>query len=567
MATKKIDYSFLLFLGALLFMTEGFCQTQAENYTKKFLNGRERTGEFEVRSNIENRPNIFMITVDMISPDVYSPSRELKKHINTPNLDKLAQAGTTFNKAFCTAPVCGPSRATILTGRHQPYLTNGERAPMGMIRNLKEGDIIFPQYLKKSGYNIKHVGKWHVGAEKFIQTFGENQHGWDRWAPPLLDDELYIAYLDKLNVKPQKYSKEIYGKQHDRHTKGNSLGGWIVQEDNKPFPLQAHYSVFLAELAKQKLDAAKRNHPNKPVFLQLEFFDPHQPYSIPAGFEDRYEALKKVVKLPVSYQKLIETDFAKIEGEDNIYEVYRQYWGLYNEEMLKDYIIGHLLQMEVVDKALGVFFNYLEEQNLWDDAVIMLSADHGDMNGRMGMADKGVYFQPDIFRVPLYIKEPGDNSKKTPGVHDPVSSLDIGPTLLGYAGIKTPKFMEGESLSSVINGGERSKLHHVFQTGWHVGVNYGFGYQFQINGTHWFYGYNISTGTQELYDIDADDQINHFHDKDKDELVKLIVNKVAEVMQADNRWLGYWATFRLHNAAYLPKTNDDMQMFKPKDKH
>ena len=145
--------------------------------------------------------------------------------------------------------------------------------------------------------------------------------------------------------------------QHDRQTKGNSLGGWIVQQDNQPFPLEAHYSVFLAELAKQRLDNFKRNDPKKPVFLQLEFFDPHQPYSIPAGFEERYETLKKVVELPASYQRVIDSDFSQLDGEDKIYGLYRQYWGLYDQEMLKDYIIGHLLQMEVVDKAVGVFLS------------------------------------------------------------------------------------------------------------------------------------------------------------------------------------------------------------------
>ncbi len=538
-------------------------QDQSEKYELNYLNARKGIGSFDQKVDLKDRPDIYVITVDMLSPDVYLPSRELKKHINTPHLDQLAESGTVFSKAFSTSPLCGPSRATILTGRHQSYLTNGDRAPLGMKRNLSEQDIIFPEYLKKSGYELKHIGKWHVGAEKFAQTFGESQHGWDRWAPPLEDDELYVSYLNDKSIKPQKYSKEIFGMQHDRQTKGNSLGGWIVQQDNQPFPLEAHYSVFLAELAKQRLDNFKRNDPKKPVFLQLEFFDPHQPYSIPAGFEERYETLKKVVELPASYQRVIDSDFSQLDGEDKIYGLYRQYWGLYDQEMLKDYIIGHLLQMEVVDKAVGVFFEYLKEKGLWENSVIIFYADHGDMNGRMGMADKGVYFQPDIFRLPIYIKEPR-NSNQVKVVDSPVSTLDIGPTILDYAGIKTPQHMEGESLVPVVKGSQRSKLHHVFQTGWHVGVNYGFGYQFQVDETHWFYGYNLSTGTQEIYNIDADTQINHFYDADKEELRKYIINEVAKILQADNRWLGYWASFRLHNASYLPIATDDMQMFKPK---
>ena len=79
---------------------------------------------------------------------------------------------------------------------------------------------------------------------------------------------------------------------------------------------------------------------------------------------------------------------------------------MYDEETVIDYIAGHLLQVEVIDYAVGRLVDYLKSEGLWDDCVVVFSADHGDMNGRLGMADKGVYFQPDIFSIPLYIKPP-----------------------------------------------------------------------------------------------------------------------------------------------------------------
>ena len=558
-------FAFLVFSQSISF--PGASQSDTSEYEHLFLNTRDRTGGFEVSRNIQDRPNIFMITVDMVSPDVYLPTRELSRHIKTPNLDALKSAGTQFTRTYSTSPLCGPSRASILTGRHQPYLTNGERAPMGMVRSLDNEDLIFPQYLKRVGYDVNHVGKWHVGAEKFVQTFGENQHGWDRWAPPLSDDHQYVGYLRDLNIKPQKYAKEIWGKQYDRKSQGNSLGGWIEQSDGKPFPVEGHYSVFLAELAKQKIDVLLDSSRKKPLFLQLEFFDPHQPYSIPSGFEKRYEELKRVVAVPESFKRLVKSNFSPPEDEPDIYQVYRRYWGFYDEEGLKDYIIGHLLQMEVVDYAIGRFFAYLKEKDLWDNSVISFSADHGDMNGRIGMADKGVYFQPDIFRIPLIIKLPSSENVNRRIYDGPASCLDIAPTILSYAGIRPPAFMEGEDLSNVMRGDDRPPLHHVFQTGWHVGVNYGFGYQYIIDGTHWFYGYNISSGIQELYDIDADDQINRFYSPENEQLRKEIILRSADVLRSDNRWLGYWATFRLHNAEYLPIADDDMQMFRPKERN
>ena len=82
----------------------------------------------------------------------------------------------------------------------------------------------------------RQVGKCHVGAKKFIDAFGDNDQPWDRWSPPVFDDDDFLAYQRSLGVKPQKYSREIVFRMQDRTTPGNSAGGWIVQEDGKPFP-------------------------------------------------------------------------------------------------------------------------------------------------------------------------------------------------------------------------------------------------------------------------------------------------------------------------------------------
>ncbi|UCE04932.1 MAG: sulfatase-like hydrolase/transferase, partial [bacterium] len=243
------------------------------------------------------RPHIFLITVDMISPDNYLPSRDLAGHVNLPNIKSLADNGIRFDNALTTSPLCGPARAALFTGTYPPYLTNGERAPLGMKLELDKEDIIFQEYLRRSGYNTKHVGKCHVGIEKFMDAFGENDDAWNRWAPPLTDDDDYVAFLHRKGVKPPKYTKELRGMQIDRKTPGNSLGGWIQQTNGSPFPKDAHYSVYLAEKALAKVKAAQMQTPNSPVYLQLNFFDPHQPFSIPAGFKEREVELRRHIKL------------------------------------------------------------------------------------------------------------------------------------------------------------------------------------------------------------------------------------------------------------------------------
>ena len=143
--------------------------------------------------------------------------------------------------------------------------------------------------------------------------------------------------------------------------------------------------------------------------------------------------------------------------------------------------------------------------------------------------------------------------------------MDISITILGAAGIHTNESMDGEDLRQVMTDRkDRTPLEQVFQTGWHVGVNYGVGYQvYDDSEHHWFYGYNINSGQEELYNMAEDGCMNLINNRKYDETRIRIVRKLGEILSNDSRWLGYWSTFRLHKADVLPKSGEDMQMFVP----
>lgn len=527
---------------------------------EQFLDPKKRSGSYRSVPN-PKRPNMLFITVDMISPDCYCQSRPLANVINTPNIDSIIDGGVRFDNTYTTSPLCGPARAAMFTGMHPPYLTNGERAPSGSQVDLHTDDTIFQDYLKSEGYVLKHAGKCHVGVEKFIGTFGENVHAWDRWGPPVLDDDRYLEYIDAMGVSEPRYRREITGLNADKLTPGNSFGGWIEQCNGEDFPRDAHYSTFLADLTIRQIKAAKRQDPCKPFFAQLDFFDPHQPYSIPSGFEERYNQIKAAVSLPSSF-----VDIENIDAmQDNpIYRLYRKYWGMYDEQTVIDYIAGHLLQVEVVDYAIGHIIKYMKSEGLWEDCAVVFTADHGDMNGRLGMADKGVYFQPDIFAIPLYVKPPKSDLTLPKQVSEVASALDIAPTLLSFAGIEKPAHMEGIDLMRLSQGAERNSSLFVYQTGMHVGMNLGAAILLSLDDKHWFYGYNVSTGYQELYDTSTDSQSNLFYAAEGQKLRKILVDKMAHVLSSDPRWRGYWASYRLHNMEWLSSEYlGDMQFLKP----
>jgi arylsulfatase A-like enzyme len=508
-------------------------------------------------------PHIFMISADMVSPDLYHPDRPFSKHVRTPAIHSLINDGTFFANASCTVPLCAPSRASYLTGRYSYIQGNGERAPEGLETQLRPDDIIYPEYLRAAGYVARQVGKGHVGTKKFLDAFTENDNPWDRWSPPVFDDDAFAAYQRSLGVKPQKYSREIVFRMQDRTPPGNSVGGWIVQQDGKPFPFEAHYTYYLAKRTIDTLRSLLESGvaAKHPLYLQLDIFDPHQPFSIPAGYEQREVELRKIMGLPHSYEAARQRDFRRGDDEAEILDVYRKYWGIYDPQALLDYRVAYALQMELVDRAIGMVLDEIKKLGLYDDAVVAFLSDHGEMNGRRAMVDKGVYLYPDVLRVPLVIKPAGPAKPQV--VHDPVSLLDLSQTLLDLAGVEPDAKFDGISLLPAIAGKPVERKEPVlFFGGWHVGVNFACGLGHRMpDGRYFLYAYNMSSPNDELYDMDSDDAVNLINEPAYKDVRENLIRLLGEVLQRDPRWIGYWAEFRVARYTSLPTGNGDMQLF------
>lgn len=531
-----------------------------EGGSLRFVNRKTGAHPFRARE-AGRRPHIFLITLDMVSPDHWHPSRRLHREMNLPAMRSLFDDGVVFTNAFCTSPLCAPARAALATGRYSYITANGERAHDGHETILRPSDVIFQEYLKATGYRTKHAGKGHLGTQKFMDAFDENDNAWDRWAPPIHDDELYLAHLRRLGVKPQRYQREIIGLQQDRKSKLLSLGGWIEQADGKPFPPEAQYTHYLVERAIDKLDAAlTESDAAHPVYLQLDIFDPHQPFSVPDGFREREQRLRAAFALPVSYERVRARDWRPSPDEPKVYDFYRKAWGLYNPDTVRDYRVANALQMEVIDRALGVFIGALKQRGLYDDSLIVFTADHGEMNGRGALVDKGVYLFPDVLRVPLVVKMPRGRHHR---VEAPVSHLDLAPTLLEVAGVEPLERLDGRSLGPYLeDAGAPADRELLFECGWHVGVNFACAIQrWQPGGGHHLYTYNLSSTVDELYDLTAEDAEN-LAQRDR-KLHREMVERMGAFLARDPRWIGYWHSFRTDHYFDLPKPTGDRQMFRP----
>lgn len=539
----------------------------ATHVSLEFINEKTMQNSFRRTQGAGKPPNIFLITIDMVSPDFYHPSRPLSREMNLPAFKELMRDGTFFQNAFAPVPLCGPSRAASLTGRYTYVLGNGEHAPVGLETRLRADDVIFPEYLKKIGYITKHCGKCHVGTNKFIDAFGENDNAWDQWYPPIFQDEAYLDYQRRLGVKPQKYSQEIVLLQRDRITPGNSVGGWIVQADGKPFPQEAQYTHFLVQRALEKLEyaTASSSTSGQPIYLQLDIFDPHQPFTVPDGFAERERELRAIMTLPETYKKVQACDWGSFPNQPEIYDLYRRYWGLYNAQSMIDYRVAHALQMEVVDCALAKLIQSLKEKNLYDDSLILLMGDHGEMNGRWGLVDKGVYLYPDVLRTPLLVKMPSSMGIQPHTVDAPVSLLDVAPTILSVAGVEPDAWLDGQSLIPLMQQESTpSDRDMIFSCGWHVGVNFSCGIQqWDGKGNHHLYAYNTSSRVDELYDLNAVEAENLAQEPQHAKLRREMIDRLGTLLQSDARWGGYWASYRLNNFFELPKRPGSMQLHEP----
>ena len=525
----------------------------------RFINRKAGTHPFRARDT-GARPHIFLITLDMVTPDHWRSGRVMQREMHLPAIQSLLDDSVVFTNAFTTSPLCAPARAALATGRYTYITANGERAHDGHETILRPSDVIFQEYLKAVGYRTKHAGKGHLGTQKFMDAFDENDNAWDRWAPPIRDDELYLAYLGLMGVKPQRYRKEIWSLQQDRKTPWASLGGWIEQSDGKPFPIEAQYTYFLVERAIQKLDVALSE--KGPVYLQLDIFDPHQPFSIPAGLEEREKTLRAAFALPKTYEAVLRHDWARSPLEPKIYDFYRKCWGLYNPETVRDYRAANALQMEVVDRALDRFLGELKRRGLYDDALIVFTSDHGEMNGRRALVDKGVYLFPETLRVPLAIKMPRGKHRT---IDTPVCHLDIAPTLLELAGVEPEERLDGQSLLGALqSGGKPASRDFLFECGWHTGVNFACGMQRLERGEHHLYSYNLSSEVDELYDLRQVDGGNLARDREHSAVYREMVERLGAFLERDPRWIGYWHSFRVDRYHELPKQRPgDAQMFRP----
>jgi arylsulfatase A-like enzyme len=382
--------------------------------------------------------NTLLILVDQLRYDIFS--HRGNNIIHTPNIDKLAESGVLFTDAICSSPLCGPSRASLLTGTFGytgNYLYHNREADEESLFNKKlfTGDEV----LAASGYVVHYHGKWHTGNEhldcyKNPSLFGHkikpyHDYLYERYEKPEVGGDTKIDAYTKwpyhtLSVDSKMRTASDMGVSMPHHPEAGVID--VKDEDT----LTAWTVTKTINFLKSK--------PSNPFAVTCSIFHPHAPLICNSKYADMYDP--KQMPMPQNIESTHEKKPPVPQGvsadASGVGQFMALYYGLVKE----------------VDNWVGQLLNTLENEGLTENTMVILTADHGELMGSHRTFSKGRPYE-ECLRVPLIISYPAKISKGI-RLKTPVSGADIVPTILDYAGIPALDQFHGRSLKPAIEGGD-----------------------------------------------------------------------------------------------------------------
>ena len=351
----------------------------------------------------------------------------------TPNLDAFSREAVLFENCFCSNSISAPSRATIMTGQYSHV--NGV---LTLQESLQESQLYLANEMKNLGYQTAMIGKWHLGCEPsafdFYSMFsGGNGQG---------------TYFD-----PAFATSDV---------------------KDKPFPLnekfyKGHSSDIVTDIALEWFE--DKREADKPFFVMFQYKAPHDMFQAAPRYKDYLADVE--IPLPETLFDRSEFGSAGSRGEGNSLDSvigtsisarhkYRPYTKLFKIKdqgsdekntiaAYNEYVKRYLRCVKGIDDNIERLFTYLKENGLWDNTIIVYTADQGMILGEHDYQDKRWMYETSL-RMPFIMRVPdskllGTRSKQM------IGNVDFAPTLLALAGrAETPDYMQGRDFSPLFDG-------------------------------------------------------------------------------------------------------------------
>ncbi len=339
----------------------------------------------------------------------------------TPNIDRLAARGMRFERSYCTFPLCGPSRNSMLTGLYPN--SSGILQNAQIFRQTIPSHISLPQAFRQSGYFAARIGKlYHYNVPKSVGTNGHDDPGsWEM--------EINPAGVDRLEEEP--FITTLTPGQF-----GGTLS-WYASPKSDEY----HTDGIMAADAQWVLQRCA-DRPERPFFLAVGFFRPHTPYVAPRVPYFGYYPEKEMPLVTGVKEDQADLPAAALGS-------YKKEQDKLTDELRQQCVQAYYASISFMDTQVGKVVDTLDTLGLAENTIIVFTSDHGYHMGEHGLWQKMSLFEESA-RVPMLIVAPGVTKPSTVA-GTPVSHVDLYPTLTELCGISAPKNLQGQSLVPILS--------------------------------------------------------------------------------------------------------------------
>jgi len=377
-------------------------------------------GSHAILSAEDRKPNIVLLMADDLNTALSGYGHP---QCQTPRLDELAQRGVQFEAMHCQYPVCGASRASMMTGLY-PY-TNGMLGNSGNLRENLPDVVTLSQLFRENGYRVGRVSKiYHMGIPTEIIA-GTAEHD----DPKSWDEVVNIT-------APEQNAPGVRTEWSPKDTSSQTFTGVEATTGDLE-----HADGMAADAA---IDFLKRNQ-DKPFFLGCGFVRPHVPLVAPAIYFDLYD--RDAMIAPV----VPENDLNDVPNVIRDYKANSRY-GI-TPDLHKGLLEAYYASISYMDAQVGRVLDALDELGLAENTIVIFSSDHGYLLGEHHKFQKQHLFEEST-RVPFILSVPwlsGTHGKKTAHLTE---LIDLYPTIAELAELNPPDDLHGQSLLSLLNNPE-----------------------------------------------------------------------------------------------------------------
>lgn len=413
-------------------------------------------------------PNILLVMTDQLTP--FLTGAYGHSVVQTPHLDRLAARGIRFDAAYTPYPLCAPARAAFITGQYASRLGCYDNAAV-----LHAGEPTVAHALTNAGYETVLSGKMHfIGPDQC--------HGFRH----RLTTDVFPANIDWVPVMDEDGNFPLGG--HAHHYVPPNVGV-------RPWTKFLSYDEETHFRALEYIRERGRTQAEEPFFLVASYHHPHDPFHVtqelwdlydgaeiaiptfPADLEERYSAMDRWLN------QVHETDRVDLDDPENLYQLRRAYYGL----------------VTYIDRKVGSLLDALAQTGQRDNTIVIFTSDHGDMLGEKRMVQKRCFYEWSV-RIPLIITFP-DGRYAGQKVTQPVSLLDLAPTLLDLAGVPAKEQLpvDGASLVGLFDGCNQDE--RIVFSEYHVEKVKAPGFMVRRGKYKYIY---IHRHGEQLFDLEAD---------------------------------------------------------------